>query len=228
MIKSHSRRYSTEERELKPHAAIEPRGGCTHFMHSCSVVVIDTSHTYNAEREHVGCFHVGPQADIVCTMYKCEARGGCSASRTKGASLLRPCQNPALSEGWSSAPCCACFLACRTTASNEHLLIFYKIILTTSAASSTNLGSTLMFASCVLHRSPVFSKFHEKKTTSNTIQDYDMFCFLVWHSSGNFFFCRGGSSAEDTSYDSEVETFSLTFFFCLENGLPCRKMVGIS
>ena len=34
-----------------------------------------------------------------------------------------------------------------------------KIVLATSAVSSTNLGSILMFASCVLHRSPVFGRF---------------------------------------------------------------------
>ena len=40
------------------------------------------------------------------------------------------------------------------------MVMFYKIILT-SAVSSTNLGSELIFASCVLHRSFVYSKFHE-------------------------------------------------------------------
>ena len=42
-------------------------------------------------------------------------------------------------------------------------LVTFKniIILTTSAVSSTNLGSILIFTSCVLHRSPVFNKFHE-------------------------------------------------------------------
>ena len=38
--------------------------------------------------------------------------------------------------------------------------IFSRIIVTTSAVSSTTLGSILIFASCVLlYRSPVFSKF---------------------------------------------------------------------
>ena len=41
--------------------------------------------------------------------------------------------------------------------------LFYKNILTASAASSTNLGSILIFASCVLYRSPVLSKFHQSK-----------------------------------------------------------------
>ena len=41
--------------------------------------------------------------------------------------------------------------------------IFCEITITTSAVSSTNLGSILIFASCVLYRSPVFSKFHKSK-----------------------------------------------------------------
>ena len=40
---------------------------------------------------------------------------------------------------------------------------FYKNILTNSAVSSMNLGSMLIFASWVLHRSSVFSKFHKSK-----------------------------------------------------------------
>ena len=39
----------------------------------------------------------------------------------------------------------------------------YKIILTTSAVSSTNLGSILIFVRCVLYRSPASSKFHKSK-----------------------------------------------------------------
>ena len=40
---------------------------------------------------------------------------------------------------------------------------FIKSLLTTSTVSLTNLGSILIFASCVLHRSPVFGNFHESE-----------------------------------------------------------------
>ena len=55
-------------------------------------------------------------------------------------------------------------------------MVFYKIILTTSALSSTNLGSILIFASGVLHRSSVLSKFHESgpKIRCNTWIRYNM------------------------------------------------------
>ena len=41
----------------------------------------------------------------------------------------------------------------------EAPLLFYNFFLTLSAVSLTNFGSMVIFASCVLHRSPVFSKF---------------------------------------------------------------------
>ena len=48
----------------------------------------------------------------------------------------------------------------------RRFMLFYKIIATTSAVSSTNLGSILIFACCMLlYRSPVFSKFHKSKAT---------------------------------------------------------------
>ena len=46
----------------------------------------------------------------------------------------------------------------------------YKVILTTSAVSSTNLGPILIFASCVLYLSPVFSKFHDQSVFITTVQ----------------------------------------------------------
>ena len=42
-------------------------------------------------------------------------------------------------------------------------LLFYNVVLTTPAVSSTNLELMLMFASCILCRSPVFTKFHKLK-----------------------------------------------------------------
>ena len=41
------------------------------------------------------------------------------------------------------------------------LLLFYKVVLTTSAVTSTILGLILIFAGCVIHRSPVLKFFHE-------------------------------------------------------------------
>ena len=53
---------------------------------------------------------------------------------------------------------CVCARVLRTfpIRLKDSSLMYNKNIVTTSAASSTNLGSTLIFVSCVIHRSPVF------------------------------------------------------------------------
>ena len=55
--------------------------------------------------------------------------------------------------------------------------LFYTIIIffysATSAVSWTNLGSILIFASCVVHRSPVFSKF---------VMSQNLFCTTMFRS----------------------------------------------
>ena len=73
-------------------------------------------------------------------------------------------------KSWASSFCplhICCILPCAIIASGPRQPPVergpYRTILTTSAVSSTDLGSILIFASCVLNRSPVFSKFHKLK-----------------------------------------------------------------
>ena len=48
------------------------------------------------------------------------------------------------------------------------VFVFYWIVLTTSAVSSANLGSILIFASCSIHRSLVLSKFFMTQNLINS------------------------------------------------------------
>ena len=59
-----------------------------------------------------------------------------------------------------------------------HILNQRTSISTTSAVSSTNFGSIVIFASCVLHRSPVFSKFFMGQ---NLIYDDVVLTYSTYH-----------------------------------------------
>ena len=68
----------------------------------------------------------------------------------------------------------------------SYICSFYKIILTTSAASSTYVGSILIFATCVLHRSPVTSKFHGSQPNVRLSSMHYITFFFFFLSSGGW------------------------------------------